>query len=149
MPQHEQTVTLLVIDDDPAIVRLLEKVITRTFGEQINIESLVDPRDARTRINQGGVDILLTDLEMPGINGLELLRCAKRRNPCTQVLFLTGHSSQEALLDSFELGATDYLLKPVDQVELLELIEQSYRRHVRWRNALAETWSQQKSQLKS
>ena len=59
---------------------------------------------------------------MPGPGGLELLRCAKRRNPCTQVLFLTGRSTLEALTDALELGATDYLLKPLDQAELISLV---------------------------
>ena len=121
-------------------MRLLAKVIERSLGDQIEIETLTDPKAARERIDKGGVNILLTDLEMPGINGLELLRCAKRRNAYTQVLFLTGHSSQDSLLDALELGATDYLLKPVDQNELLELIRQAYARQQRWRQALAETW---------
>jgi len=82
---------------------------------------------------------LVTDLEMPGVNGLELLRCAKRKNPCTQVLFVTGHSTLEALTDALELGATDYLLKPLDQTELIELIEDAEKRLWRWRQALSGT----------
>ena len=140
MTQSKHITNLLLVDDDPSMVRLLAKVIDRSFGDQITVESLTDPAAARARIDDGNVDILLTDLEMPGVNGLELLRCAKRRNAYTQVLFLTGHSSQDALLDALELGATDYLLKPVDQQQLLELISQAHSRQQRWRQALAETW---------
>ena len=140
MGNDNRSSTLLLVDDDPAMVRLLATVIERSCSADITIESLTDPAAARTRLKEGGVDILLTDLEMPGINGLELLRCAKRRNACTQVLFLTGHSSQDALLDALELGATDYLLKPVDQTQLLELVAQAHQRLQRWRQALADTW---------
>ena len=73
-------------------------------------------------------------------DGLELLQCAKRRNACTQVLFMTGHSTQEALLVALERGASDYLLKPVDQTELIELLKQSYQRQRRWKKALLGTW---------
>jgi len=144
MAKTKQSSTLLLVDDDPSVVRLLAKLIDRSYGGEIEIESLTDPLEARKRILEGGVDILLTDLEMPGINGLELLRCAKQRNACTQVLFFTGHSSREALLEALELGATDYLIKPVDQGQLLELISQAFNRQRRWNLALAKTWRQQR-----
>jgi len=132
---------LLFVDDDPSMVRLLRKVIERSFSDRMTLHSLTDPKEARHWIEDNVVDILVTDLEMPGVNGLELLRCAKRRNPCTQVLLLTGHSTVNALTDALELGATDYLLKPLDQVELIELIENAEKRLRRWREALAATFS--------
>ncbi len=131
---------LLVIDDDPSMVRLLESILTESLKDCVEIESLTDPEQARQRILESSIDILLTDLEMPGINGLELLRCAKRRNAFTQVLFLTGHSTRSALLDAMELGATDYILKPVNKDELLELVSQAHSRRQRWIRALAGTW---------
>lgn len=130
---------MLLVDDDPSMVRLLTKVITRQFEGEIELTSLVDPREARERIEQEVVEILITDLEMPGMNGLELLRCAKRRNACTQVLFMTGHSTLTALTDALELGATDYLLKPLDQEQLIKLVTDAQERLVRWRAALADT----------
>jgi DNA-binding NtrC family response regulator len=132
--------TLLVVDDDPSMVRLLVKVIERAMGDDVVVESFTDPVAAWRRIDEGNVDILLSDLEMPGYDGLELLRSAKRRNAFTQVLLLTGKSKQEALLDALEIGATDYLLKPVDQKQLLELLDEANRRLRRWREALAATW---------
>jgi len=146
MSLSKQSSTLLLVDDDPSVVRLLSAIIKKSFGEEIAIESLTDPAKARERIFKGGIDILLTDLEMPGINGLELLRCAKELNTCTQVLFFTGHSSHGALLEALELGATDYLLKPVDQEQLLELISQAFNRQRRWHQALAETWRQRRKE---
>ena len=142
MIQNKLVSNLLLVDDDPSMVRLLTKVIERHLKDKVNIHSLVDPVEARDQLNEGTYDILLTDLEMPNINGLELLRCAKRRNACTQVLFLTGNSNQDSLLDAFEFGATDYLLKPVDQDQLLDLIEQAHVRQRRWQQALADTWQQ-------
>ena len=130
---------LLLVDDDPAMVRLLSRVIDRSFGEKIALHSLTDPAKARDVIERDLIDILVTDLDMPGINGLGLLRCAKRNNALTQVLFVTGRSSVDALIDALELGATDYLLKPLDQGEMLELLGQAQKRVERWRHALAGT----------
>lgn len=134
-----QLTKLLLIDDDPSMVRLLTRIIERSFKEEIELKSLLIPKEARAWIENEVVDILLTDLEMPGVSGLELLRCAKRRNACTQVLFITGHSRLDALSDALEFGATDYLLKPLDHAELIEVVRQAHRRRQRWREALAGT----------
>ncbi|MEA1952031.1 MAG: response regulator [Planctomycetota bacterium] len=134
-----KTTQLLVVDDDPSMVRLLKKIIERQFENEIELTSLTDPKEARRQIEAQIVDILITDLEMPGVNGLELLRCAKRRNACTQVLFMTGHSTLDALTDALELGATDYLIKPLDQAQLIKLVGDAQERLLRWREALAGT----------
>jgi DNA-binding NtrC family response regulator len=131
---------LLLVDDDPDMLRLLTSVISCAADVDFDVESLTDPVNARTRIEQGGVDILVTDLEMPGVNGLELLQCAKSRNAATQVLLMTGHSTQESLLAALEHGASDYLLKPVNQLELLALLRHTYERQQRWKQALLGTW---------
>lgn len=131
---------LIVIDDDPAIIRLLGHAIETAFAGEITVDTMTDPADALRRIDGGCVDILLTDLEMPAINGLELLRFAKRKNPCTQVVFLTGNSTQQALLEALEHGAADYLLKPIDRDALVAIVREAHDRGVRWRAALAETW---------
>ena len=97
------TTKLLLVDDDPSMVRLLTRLIDRSFGNRMELHFLTDPKEARQWIEQNLIDILVTDLEMPGVNGLELLRCVKRKNPCAQVLFVTGHSTLEALTDALEL----------------------------------------------
>ena len=138
------TTKLLLVDDDPSIVRLLSTVISDALGGEIQIESLTDPAEALDCIDQGGIDILLTDLDMPHIDGLDLLRAAKRRNSSTQVLFITGQSSGDALMKALDDGATDYLLKPVDHSVLVELVSQAHHRHRRWRTALIETLRQRR-----
>jgi DNA-binding NtrC family response regulator len=130
---------LLLVDDDPSMVRLLTRIIDRSFGNRVQLRSLTDPEEAHRWIEDDVVDILVTDLEMPGVDGLELLRCTKRRNPCAQVLFITGHSTLEAIIGALELGATDYLLKPLDQAELIAFVEDAEKRLRRWRGSLAGT----------
>lgn len=131
---------LLLIDDDASMVRLLARIIQSEFGDQIELESLTDPADALRRLGERYYDMLITDLEMPGVDGLALLRCAKKRNAWTQVMFVTGKASQDTLLSAMELGAADYLIKPVQSAELLMLVRQAFDRQRRWREALADSW---------
>lgn len=138
---NERPTRLLLVDDDPSMVRLLGHVIMRSFGDRIEMKSLTDPRLAQECIESDLWDILITDLEMPGINGLALLRCAKRKNALTQVFFMTGHSALDSLSAALEMGATDYLLKPLDAPELVEILEEARKRIRRWRQACVGTLS--------
>jgi DNA-binding NtrC family response regulator len=132
---------LVLIDDDPALVRLLTAITRRSFRHDIEMQPYSDPTLARDCLERELIDIVVTDLEMPEINGLEILRLAKRRNPCAQVLLVTGHSSVNALLEALEHGASDYLLKPIDEKSFLQLVGDALARVVRWREALAGTLS--------
>ena len=131
--------TLLLVDDDLCMLHLLYDVVVDACGPGVDVRAIDSACDARAYIEQNLVDILVTDLEMPGINGLELLRCAKHKNPCAQVLFITGHSTLEALAEALESGASDYLLKPLDVDALVTLVHDARKRLLRWQEALAGT----------
>ncbi|MBX7165117.1 MAG: response regulator [Pirellulales bacterium] len=133
---------LVVVDDDSSMVRLLSHVARQGMGERVNIVEMTDPVKAREWLDGNCCDILLTDLQMPGLDGLELLRFAKRRNAWTQVLFMTAHSTWDTISEAIENGASDYLLKPVNQFELVELLHQAYERFVRWQSAVGQTMRQ-------
>jgi len=130
---------LVVIDDDPAIVRIVTRVIQQALGDIIDVVDFTDPNEARQWIDQHCCDVLITDLQMPEVDGLELLQFTKARNPWTQVIFLTGHSSLQAISEAIENGASDYLVKPLDQFEMVDVLRQAHLRFVRWRKALGQT----------
>ena len=132
-------VRVLLVDDDPDMLQLLEEIIQEGFRDEVQIKATSDPKQARRHLEAEIVDLLVTDLEMPEISGLELLRCAKRKNAWTQVLLVTGHSNLDALTNAMDLGASDYLTKPIDQDELEEVVTSILRRLCRWRAALADT----------
>ena len=144
MKAINQQPTILLVDDDPSILRLLQHTLEKSFGDNVQIEAIGDPSAALTRIEESSIDVLLSDLEMPGVGGLEVLRQAKQRNAHCQVIMLTGHSSQQALLEAMELGASDYLLKPFESEQISELVGQALDRRIRWKRALAGTWQQEK-----
>jgi DNA-binding NtrC family response regulator len=130
---------ILLVDDDPAIVRLVSQVLQSHFGDRISLAGQTDSNAAIVWLDNNCCDLLLSDISMPGIDGLELLKLAKRRNAWTQVIFLTGHSTWERIDQAIESGASDYLLKPIDRRELIQLVEQTAARCARWRSAVAET----------
>ena len=130
---------LLVVDDDPSIVRLLTQVVEKQLGDRIAVFGQTDPEQARRWLEENCCDLLISDLEMPGGGGLEILRFAKRRNAWTQVIFVTAHSTWDKITEAIEYGATDYLLKPFDADELVAVISQQYVRCARWQHAVLGT----------
>jgi len=131
---------LMLVDDDPAQARLWERMLRRGLGKDMVIDVLTDPLAALTYAQDYSVDILVTDLSMPEICGLDLLRCVKARNKCAQVLVITANSTTAALFESIDLGAADYLLKPFQPEVLVDLVRQAVARIDRWREAVAGTY---------
>lgn len=134
---------LLLIDDDTSMVRMLTTLLKVEFGDDIEVLALEHSPAALHWIQHHDVDIMITDLEMPKFNGLDILSAAKRRHPWTQVFFMTGNSNLDALLKAIELRATDYLLKPLNRPELIEIVRDARKRLRRWQKAYVETWAAQ------
>jgi len=132
---------ILLVDDDPAMLRLLRTVLTLELHEEVELHTTADPLAALEWLEEHHCDILLSDIEMPELDGLEMLRAAKRRNAWTQVVFITGHSSLDRITAAVELGAADYLLKPIDRESLIEVVTQLCRRSARWQSAVIGTFS--------
>lgn len=132
---------VMIVDDDPSIVRLLNTLLKQEFGQGLNLHEATDAHEAQRWIENHCCDILISDIEMPGLDGLHLLKTAKGRNAWTQVIFITGHSSVDRLTEALEWGASDYLLKPIDRQEVLEVVGQLARRCARWQTAVINTFT--------
>lgn len=132
--------TILVIDDDKLILHLIEASCRKALGDAVDIVVCGDATEGLERLDAGGIDVVLTDLEMPGATGLDVLAAARRRNAVTQVIMVTGRSHHETLLAAMEGGAADYLLKPIDTRLVGEVVQEALRRGDRWRHTLAATW---------
>jgi len=117
--------TLLVADDDPGLRESLERTLTRE-GYRVVLAS--DGRAALERLQGGGIDLVVTDLKMPGLTGLELLRAAKAIAPDLDVILLTAFGTVEEAVKAMKDGAYDFLTKPFRREQLLKLIDKALER---------------------
>ena len=122
--------TLLVADDDPGLREGLERTLTRA-GYRVVLAS--DGRAALDQLQEAGVDLVLTDLKMPGLTGLELLRAAKElaakgRAPDVDVILLTAFGTVDEAVAAMKDGAYDFITKPFRGEQLLKVVAKALER---------------------
>jgi two-component system response regulator HydG len=117
--------TLLVADDDAAVRLSLERTLSR---EGYVVVLAPDGQAALDRLREGGVDLLLSDLKMPGLTGLELLKLAKELAPDVDVIILTAFGTVEEAVRAMKDGAIDFLTKPLQRAQLLRVVRQALER---------------------
>jgi two-component system response regulator GlrR len=111
--------TLLLVEDEPDVLAYLADEI-RSFGYDV-----IEAPDAESslQIFQGeAVDLVITDMNLPGMNGIELLGEVKRAAPAVPVIMLTGHCSVESFIQTKSRGVFEYVSKPVRREELRRII---------------------------
>jgi DNA-binding NtrC family response regulator len=79
-------------------------------------------------LKAGEVDVVVLDVLMPGLSGIDTLRELKKIRPLTEVIMLTGHATVETAIEGMKLGAFDYLMKPTDIEDLVDKINRAYKR---------------------
>lgn len=102
-------IRILVADDEPVVIRSAERVLGQ---EGYRVEGVPDGREAILRLEQSSYDLVLTDLRMPGVDGIMLIRWIKKARPSTGIVVVTGYPSQETMKEARELGIIDYVPKP-------------------------------------
>jgi YesN/AraC family two-component response regulator len=110
--------TILLVDDEPLIRRSLARDLVND-APNFTVSQAASGEEAIARIDSGQWDLVITDLVMPGLDGFQVLKTAKRRNASTMVIILTGYGDMQAAIDALRLGADDFLQKPIDSDELL------------------------------
>lgn len=111
-------VTILLVDDEE---EFLEPTVARLKRRRIECAAARSGEEALAMLAAGTFDVVVVDVKMPGMDGLELLRRIRKDHPGVAVVLLTGHASVELGVQGMELGAFEYLLKPVDLDELLDV----------------------------
>jgi nitrogen regulation protein NR(I) len=111
---------ILLVEDDSAIVMTLQRVLTGE-GYVVSVEKTGDAGLARAL--ESAVDLVITDLKLPGLNGLELVRELHAARPRLPILMITAHGTTESAIEATQSGAYDYLLKPFEIPELLTLVQ--------------------------
>jgi DNA-binding NtrC family response regulator len=108
---------ILVVDDEAPIREMIRKGLSQMGG--INVEVAQSGLEAIDKIEKEVFDLVLTDLKMPGMDGIELLKTIKGTRPEVMVILMTAYGSIETAVEAMRIGANDFITKPIDLNELL------------------------------
>jgi DNA-binding NtrC family response regulator len=117
--------SVLLVDDER---EFLETLVKRLRKRDLRVNSACTGEEALAFLGRQPVDVVVLDVKMPGMDGIQALREIKRVAPLVEVVLLTGHANMEVAIEGMELGAFDYLMKPIDIDDLLYKLQDAYKR---------------------
>ncbi|NCC24996.1 MAG: response regulator [Deltaproteobacteria bacterium] len=121
-----RTVGVLLVDDERAFVEVLAK---RLASKGFEVAWAGKGSEALSLFSaKSGIDVVVLDLAMPGMDGLETLKKIKEIDPLVEIIMLTGHATVDSAVDAIKRGAFEYLMKPCPHQELMALIMKAVNR---------------------
>ena len=118
-------ISVLLVDDEEAFVQTLAKRLTL---RRFDVHTATRAEKAFATLREHRIDVVVLDVKMPDLDGIEATKDIKASYPLIEVVLLTGHANMEASLEGMKIGAFDYLLKPVNIDELVYKIEDAQRK---------------------
>ncbi len=118
-------VRVLLVDDEEQFVETLAQ---RLEARDYAVATAFNGDQALDYVKAKEVDVIILDVLMPGLTGIDTLRAIKKIRPITEVIMLTGHATVETAIEGMKLGAFDYLMKPTEITDLVAKIIQAHRR---------------------
>ena len=117
---------VLLVDDEAPFVEALTKRLSK---RGLDITPAYDAKQALAKLDESQtIEVVILDVKMPEIDGIEALRRIKSAHPLVEVIMLTGHATVESAIEGMKLGAFDYLMKPCDIDELIAKVDQAAAR---------------------
>ncbi len=123
MSEKNSHIRILVVDDEELVREFLKEALTRR-SYQVHIAE--DGKKAKTILKEESYDLILTDLKMPGVSGLDLLRFVKAHHPETQVIMMTAYGTIENAVEAMRLGAFEYITKPFTSGEIELVLDKAF-----------------------
>ena len=125
---ERQQARVLIVDDDPALLQALPQALRLRMGG-VTVETADSAAAALDRIAAGDYDAIVTDIKMPGMDGLGLLAEIRGRQPDTPTLMITGHGEYDLALRCLRGGAYDFIQKPIDRDHFVASLHRAIRAH--------------------
>ena len=119
------TIRVLLVDDEEEFVEALAQ---RLEIREFDVTTATSGTEALDRIAEKEIDLVILDVQMPEVDGLEVLQKIKQTKPLIEVIMLTGHATVQTAIDGMKLGAFDFLMKPTETEDLVEKINRAFRR---------------------
>ena len=130
----KKEIAILVVDDEPMMQTLLEKILTRD-GYRVLVAG--DGSEALKVMTTTDISIVISDLQMPGMSGLDLLKALKKDYPHVGMIIMTAYGDTHSVKDALLLGADEYVTKPFKSFEISMVVERAYWRLLAKENRLA------------
>lgn len=112
--------TIMLVDDEIPFVEAMTKRLTR---RDLEVEQAFSGKDALQHLVGGSkAEVVILDVKMPGMDGIEALQAIKSKVPLVEVIMLTGHATVESAIEGMRFGAFDYLMKPCDMDHLIDKV---------------------------
>jgi DNA-binding NtrC family response regulator len=128
---------ILVVDDEDIVIRSCLRILD---GDDYRVEAVQDGREALRKIEEDPYDVVILDIMMPNIGGLEVLRLIKEGHPDVDVIMITGLSQIDTAVEAMKLGAFDYISKPFEPDEIKLVVQRALeRRHLLHENMILKT----------
>lgn len=118
---------ILLVDDEEIMLKYLSRFLIK---KDFDISTAMSGNEALGIIKEQDFIVVLLDVLMPGMDGIETLREIKKIKPLTEVIMLTGHASVQVAMQGMKLGAFDYLMKPFDQDKLLAKLQMACEKRI-------------------
>jgi DNA-binding NtrC family response regulator len=118
-------ISVLLVDDER---EFLETLLKRLLKRRIKVKGANSGEEALKILRETPPDVVVLDVRMEGMDGIQTLREIKKIKPLVEVIMLTGHANLEVAVEGMEVGAFDYLMKPTDVDELLYKLEDAFKR---------------------
>jgi DNA-binding NtrC family response regulator len=127
---------VLLVDDEAPFIETLAKRLSK---RDLTIVTAFSGAEALQKMdNEGNIDIVVLDVKMPGMDGIETLKAIKNIHPMVEVIMLTGHATVESAIEGMKLGALDYLMKPCDIEVLMVKVQEAKSKKNKQEEKIAE-----------
>jgi DNA-binding NtrC family response regulator len=121
--ENVKAIRVLLVDDE---ADFMETLVKRMKKRGLDVNGVKNGEDALEELEKNTYDVVVLDVKMPDIHGIEVLKIINTRKYAVETIMLTGHASLELAMQGMESGAYDYLMKPMDLDELLYKIEDAF-----------------------
>jgi DNA-binding NtrC family response regulator len=114
---------MMLVDDEERFLSTTQKLLSKKGYDVLTASS---GAEALEKLRLHKIHVVVLDVKMPGMDGIETLKAIKRSYPLVEVIMLTGHATVESAVDGLKTGATDYLMKPTDVKDLIQKAEDAF-----------------------
>jgi len=122
--ENDNPIKILLVDDE---VKFLKAIADRLSIKGFDVTTATDGEAAIEAAKQGGFDVAVVDLQMPGTDGAEVLKILKQQHKYIEIIMLTGHATVDSAVECTKLGAFKYLEKPYDFDKLVDALKEAYQ----------------------